>query len=96
MEDARVDLGAADVSTPDTGRLLLVSFATVFGNDWFLVPLEAPAASPTVLERLLVRDVNRPSPSGGAGPGIDRRTRSSPLSPHRSRPRRTRTTEPWQ
>ncbi|MES4885879.1 hypothetical protein ABVB69_36060 [Streptomyces sp. NPDC000349] len=57
MEDARVDLSAADVSTLDTGRLLLISFATVFGNDWFLVPLEVPAASLTVLDRLLVRDV---------------------------------------
>ena len=57
MEDARVDLGAADVSTLDTGRLLLISFATVFGNDWFLVPLEVPTASLTVLGRLLVRDV---------------------------------------
>ncbi|KUN95861.1 hypothetical protein AQJ84_22050 [Streptomyces resistomycificus] len=57
MEDARVDLGAADVSTLDTGRLLLISFATVFGNDWFLVPLEVPTASLTVLDRLLVRDV---------------------------------------
>ncbi|GGW96281.1 hypothetical protein GCM10010297_17700 [Streptomyces malachitofuscus] len=57
MEDARVDLGAADVSTLDTGRLLLISFATVFGNDWFLVPLEVPTASLTVLDQLLVRDV---------------------------------------
>ncbi|MET9734627.1 hypothetical protein ABZZ79_29520 [Streptomyces sp. NPDC006458] len=57
MEDARVDLGSADVSTLDTGRLLLISFATVFGNDWFLVPLEVPTASLTVLDRLLVRDV---------------------------------------
>lgn len=57
MEDARVDLGSADVSTLDTGRLLLISFATVFGNDWFLVPLEVPTASLTVLDQLLVRDV---------------------------------------
>ncbi|MEU0084739.1 hypothetical protein [Streptomyces sp. NPDC006274] len=57
MEDARVDLGSADVSTLDTGRLLLISFATVYGNDWFLVPLEVPTGSLTVLDRLLVRDV---------------------------------------
>ncbi|MBB5926761.1 hypothetical protein [Streptomyces echinatus] len=57
MEDARVDLGSADVSTLDTGRLLLISFATVYGNDWFLVPLEVPTASLTVLDTLLVRDV---------------------------------------
>ncbi|MEU7428173.1 hypothetical protein [Streptomyces sp. NPDC040750] len=57
MEDARVDLGSADVSTLDTGRLLLISFATVYGNDWFLVPLEVPTGSLTVLDQLLVRDV---------------------------------------
>lgn len=57
MEDARVDLGATDVSTLDTGRLLLISFATVFGNDWFLIPLEVPTASLTVLDQFLVRDV---------------------------------------
>ncbi|MET8289444.1 hypothetical protein ABZV80_29990 [Streptomyces sp. NPDC005132] len=57
MEDARVDLGAADVSTLDTGRLLLISFATVYGNDWFLVPLEVPTASLTIMDKLLVRDV---------------------------------------
>lgn len=57
MEDARVDLGSVDVSTLDTGRLLLISFATVYGNDWFLTPLEVPTGSLTVLDRLLVRDV---------------------------------------
>ncbi|MEV0174614.1 hypothetical protein AB0I00_26285 [Streptomyces sp. NPDC050803] len=57
MEDARVDLGATDVSTLDTGRLLLISFAMVFGNDWCLVPVEVPTNSLTVLDQLLVRDV---------------------------------------
>ncbi|WEO92976.1 hypothetical protein A6P39_002095 [Streptomyces sp. FXJ1.172] len=57
MEDAQVDLGSAEVSTLDTGRLLLISFATVYGNDWFLVPLEVPVGSLTVLDQLLVRDV---------------------------------------
>ncbi|WP_046584959.1 hypothetical protein [Streptomyces mangrovisoli] len=57
MEDARVDLGATEVSTLDTGRLLLISFATVYGNDWFLAPLEVPAGSLTTLDQLLVRDV---------------------------------------
>jgi len=57
MEDARIDLGSTEVSTLDTGRLLLISFATVYGNDWFLVPLEVPVGSLTVLDQLLVRDV---------------------------------------
>jgi hypothetical protein len=56
MEDAQVDLGAADVSTLDTGRLLLIAFAQVYGNDWFLVPLEVPTGSLTRLTRLVVLD----------------------------------------
>ena len=57
MEDARIDLGATDVSTLDTGRLLLISFATVYGNDWFLTPLEVPVGSLTIIEQMRVLDV---------------------------------------
>ncbi|MFC8251766.1 hypothetical protein [Streptomyces sp. NPDC057286] len=71
------DLGAADVSTLDIGRLLLISFATVFGNDCFLVPLEAPAASLTVLDRVLVRDVLGRHHLGGAAHGQSRTTISN-------------------
>jgi hypothetical protein len=57
MEDARIDLGATDVSTLDTGRLLLISFATVYGNDWFLTPLEVPIGSLTTIEHMRILDV---------------------------------------
>lgn len=57
MEDARIDLGATDVSTLDTGRLLLVSFATIYGNDWYLTPLEVPVGSLTTLNTMIVTDV---------------------------------------
>jgi hypothetical protein len=56
MEDARVDLSSADVGTLDTGRLLLIAFAEVYGNDWFLLPLEVPSGSLTELERVRVTD----------------------------------------
>ncbi|MFF0488757.1 hypothetical protein ACFYTQ_07015 [Nocardia sp. NPDC004068] len=56
MEDAQIDLGATDVATLDTGRLLLIAFAEVYGNDWFQLPLEVPAGSLTVLDRLVVAD----------------------------------------
>ncbi|HKG03120.1 MAG TPA: hypothetical protein VKB03_08050 [Conexibacter sp.] len=56
MEDAQVDLGSTDVSTLDTGRLLLIAFAEVYGNDWFLLPLEVPAGSLTAIEQLTVTD----------------------------------------
>jgi hypothetical protein len=39
MEDARVDLGAIDAGPTDLARLLLLEFATVFGNDWFTLPV---------------------------------------------------------
>lgn len=56
MEDAQVDLSSTDVSTLDTGRVLLIGFAEVYGNDWFLVPLEVPVGSYTALDRVLVTD----------------------------------------
>jgi len=57
MEDARIDFGATQVSTLDSGRLLLVSFATIYGNDWFVTPLEVPIGSLTTFTAFVVRDV---------------------------------------
>lgn len=56
MEDAQIDFGSAEVSTLDTGRLLLIAFAEVYGNDWFLLPLEVPAGSLTDLDEVVVTD----------------------------------------
>jgi hypothetical protein len=56
MEDAQVDLSAAEVSTLDTGRLLVIGFSEVYGNDWFLVPLEIPVGSLTQLTKVVVLD----------------------------------------
>ncbi|WP_157172302.1 hypothetical protein [Nocardia pneumoniae] len=56
MEDAQIDFGSTDVATLDTGRLLLIAFAEVYGNDWFQLPLEVPAGSLTVLDRCIVSD----------------------------------------
>ncbi|TMR07362.1 hypothetical protein ETD83_01035 [Actinomadura soli] len=56
MEDAAVDLGAVSVGALDTGRLLLIAFATTYGNDWFTLPVEVPAGSLTTITSLLVTD----------------------------------------
>jgi hypothetical protein len=40
FEDARVDLGAVEAEPGDLARLLLLEFSLVYGNDWFVVPLE--------------------------------------------------------
>jgi hypothetical protein len=56
LEDATVDLGAITASATDLGRLLTVEFATVFGNDWWSVPVPARFGSLVSVRSLIVRD----------------------------------------
>jgi hypothetical protein len=56
LEDAVVDLGAVSASVEDLGRLLTVEFATVFGNDWWSVPVPANFGSLVGVRSLVVRD----------------------------------------
>ncbi|MDP8910186.1 MAG: hypothetical protein M3N47_13970 [Chloroflexota bacterium] len=73
MEDASFDLGALDAAASDLGRLLLVGFATVYGNDWFVLPVRVPVASLTRVARFDVTDVfgetTRLGPAGAADDG---------------------------
>ena len=57
LEDAATDFGRVEASALDLGRLLLVQFATVYGNDWSVVPLRLPVASLTVISQFTVTDV---------------------------------------
>ena len=57
MEDARFDPGAVDAAPIDLGRLLLATFATVYGNDWYSLPLRLPPGSLSRITRFLVTDV---------------------------------------
>jgi hypothetical protein len=57
MEDARFDPGSVDAATIDLGRLLVASFATVYGNDWFALPVRLPAGSLTRVTSFMVTDV---------------------------------------
>ena len=56
FEDARVDFGGVEANPEDLGRMLLAEFALVYGGDWLLVPLEAPAGSLVRIVALDVRD----------------------------------------
>jgi hypothetical protein len=56
LEDSVVDLGAVSASAEDLGRLLTVEFATVFGNDWWSVPVRAHFGSLVGVRSLVVRD----------------------------------------
>lgn len=57
MEDARCDFGSIDAEPNDIGRLLLVEFATVYSNNWFVLPLKLPAGTLTILDSVPVTDV---------------------------------------
>lgn len=57
FEDARIDFGSVDAGPPDLVRLLFVEFATVFGNNWFSIPLDGvPVGSTLRVESLVVTD----------------------------------------
>lgn len=56
FEDATVNLGAVTASAEDLGRLITVEFATVFGNDWWQVPVQGTFGTLIHLRSLVVRD----------------------------------------
>ena len=57
LEDAEVDFGRVEASAFDLGRLLLIQFATVYGNDWSVVPIRLPVGSLTVIASFAVTNV---------------------------------------
>jgi hypothetical protein len=59
LEDARLSipsLAGRNGDTPDLGRLALVEFATVFGNDWFTVPVELAPGGIASVSRVTITD----------------------------------------
>ncbi|MFD7700646.1 hypothetical protein [Streptomyces caelestis] len=76
FEDARTHLGGVEAAPSDLARMLVAEFATVYGNDWYLVPLEVPVGSLTTLTSVVVGDtfsseLGGPTllPAPGAGSG---------------------------
>jgi hypothetical protein len=56
IEDGSVDLGAIDAAADDLARLLVMEFALVYGNDFFVVPLRLPVGSVSTVASLVVTD----------------------------------------
>ena len=56
FEDARVDYGLIDAGPGDLVHLLLADFATNFGNDWYVIPVEVDVGTLTRTRSLVVRD----------------------------------------
>jgi hypothetical protein len=57
IEDRKTDFGGVKPSTTDVAQLLLMEFALVYANDWFLVPFRLPAGTLARLEGLAVTNV---------------------------------------
>ena len=45
-----------DATTSDLGRLALVEFSTIYGNDWFTFPIPVTYGSLQAVSELVVRD----------------------------------------
>ena len=56
MEDARIAYGLVPVGPTDLAPLLMIEYASSYGNDWFVVPLTLPVGSATRIESLVVTD----------------------------------------
>jgi hypothetical protein len=54
FEDGKTNFGDVDAATTDLAKLLLVEFALVYANDWFIVPCTAPAGSILTVRGLAV------------------------------------------
>jgi len=57
FESGYTDFGAIEPETRDLGRLLVIDFMTVAGNDWFVAPLVIPVGSVCRVDLLVVHDV---------------------------------------
>lgn len=56
FEDAQVDFGAVDTRPEDLARMLLIEFATSYGNDWFVIPVELETGSICTIRSLIITD----------------------------------------
>jgi hypothetical protein len=56
LEDASVSYGLVPVGPTDLAHLLMIEYASSYGNDWFIVPLTLSVGSLTRIDSLVVTD----------------------------------------
>jgi hypothetical protein len=56
FEEARVNFGAVDAGPADLARMLMIEFALIYGNDWFVIPIELPIGALFQTTSLVVTD----------------------------------------
>jgi len=57
FEDAKTDFGALTLDKVDLGKLLVMEFALIHGNDWFVIPLEMEIGDLKRIDSLEVTNV---------------------------------------
>lgn len=57
MEDGNIYFGNLTPGVSDLSQLMLIEFALVYSNDWFVVPLDVPLGSFCWVHQLKVKDV---------------------------------------
>jgi hypothetical protein len=57
FEDRVTDFGDLDVNVTDLGKLLVMEFALIHGNDWFMIPIPLKVGSLCRVKSLVVTDV---------------------------------------
>src|SRR5262249_27826773 len=56
LEDARIAYGLVPVGPTDLAHLMMIEYASTYGNDWFVVPLRLPVGSVSRIDSLVVTD----------------------------------------
>jgi hypothetical protein len=56
FEDNKVDFGSVEAAPEDLGRLVLVDFMLIYGNDFFLIPLNLDIGKLCYINELIVYD----------------------------------------
>lgn len=56
VEDGRIAYGLVPVGPTDLAHLMMIEYASTYGNDWFVVPLALPVGSVTRVDSLVVTD----------------------------------------
>jgi hypothetical protein len=54
FDDGNVNLAAVTVSPDDLARMLIVEFATVYANDWYLLPIQLPSGALHQISQLTI------------------------------------------
>jgi hypothetical protein len=56
FEDAEIDFGSVEAGPDDLVRMLLVEFALIYGNDWFVIPVELDVGTLCRVSSLVVQN----------------------------------------